>query len=54
MIELHCLLPAEIKIITSLFVNHNIINIQLNKMYYIPLQTYEGVVSKEASVDSMV
>ena len=48
MIGLHRLLPVEIKTITtSSFVNCNIINIQLNKMYYILLQIYEGVVSKE-------
>jgi len=48
MTELHHLLLAKIKIIaTSIFVNHNTINIQLNKMYYIFLQIYEGVVSKE-------
>jgi len=47
MTRLHHLLPAKIKTITSLFVNHNIINIQLNIMYSILLQIYEGVVSKE-------
>jgi len=48
MTGLHRLLPKEIKIITtSLFLNHNIINIQLNIMHYILLHIYEGVVSKE-------